>query len=387
MEQLITWRSATKLSCAGCAPSDVIICVPQAFVAHPDTEFQPSFITGRLVSSVVVRGTCNNVSYKYAIAYDDAQITDGYTLTCQDITGVFCEGCLSQWVEDKFALLPETDITAVAPLTSTGGNDAVVSTSMNTDKLIGRGTAGIGVMEEITLGTNLSLTGNVLNAAGGGGGGGTVTDNGDRTFTFTPTVGPSVDWCQGVETFNTTSGNPLFGVGVGYTLTELSFSDPCTLEINSTRDHGILRGVTSAVVTDFGAVVNPGFISLADGQVFGTQVATLSFTNTLLRNVIISLSQAASFFFSLSGGDSLRYIIQLDIDGGGFNNQIAKLLPGATAGPEPYVDPLTVPTVNISLVSGALITLTTRISMQVVAGGPVLFAPMDIFTSFVANTE
>lgn len=39
--------------------------------------------------------------------------------------------------------------------------------------LIGRGEGGgAGPLEEITLGTNLSMTGNVLNAAGGGGGSG-----------------------------------------------------------------------------------------------------------------------------------------------------------------------------------------------------------------------
>ena len=40
--------------------------------------------------------------------------------------------------------------------------------SMNTNKLLGRGTAGSGAVEEITLGTNLSLTGTTLNAAAGG---------------------------------------------------------------------------------------------------------------------------------------------------------------------------------------------------------------------------
>ena len=40
--------------------------------------------------------------------------------------------------------------------------------SMNTNKLLGRGTAGVGAVEEITLGTNLSLTGTTLNAAAGG---------------------------------------------------------------------------------------------------------------------------------------------------------------------------------------------------------------------------
>lgn len=50
--------------------------------------------------------------------------------------------------------------------------DAVTFAKMQniaTAKLLGRGTAGTGNVEEITLGTNLSFTGTTLNAAGGGG--------------------------------------------------------------------------------------------------------------------------------------------------------------------------------------------------------------------------
>jgi hypothetical protein len=50
------------------------------------------------------------------------------------------------------------------PITVSG----TITTSMNTNKLVGRGTAGTGIMEEITLGTNLSLSGTTLNATGGG---------------------------------------------------------------------------------------------------------------------------------------------------------------------------------------------------------------------------
>ena len=49
-------------------------------------------------------------------------------------------------------------------ITTTG----TITTSMATNKLVGRGTAGTGVMEEITLGTGLSLSGTTLNATGGG---------------------------------------------------------------------------------------------------------------------------------------------------------------------------------------------------------------------------
>lgn len=63
-----------------------------------------------------------------------------------------------------------TSVGATSPITSIGGATPTISTSMATNKLIGRGTVGTGVMEEIILGTNLSLTGTTLNASGGGGG-------------------------------------------------------------------------------------------------------------------------------------------------------------------------------------------------------------------------
>jgi hypothetical protein len=57
-----------------------------------------------------------------------------------------------------------TAVTATSPITSSGGATPVISTSMATNKLIGRSTAGIGVMEEITVGAGLSLSGGTLNA-------------------------------------------------------------------------------------------------------------------------------------------------------------------------------------------------------------------------------
>lgn len=86
-------------------------------------------------------------------------------------------------------------ISTTAPLSGGGDLSAnrTFTTSMATNKLIGRGTAGTGVMEEITLGTNLSFTGTTLNASGGAGGF-TVTEAEinfgtipvtDKTFTIT----------------------------------------------------------------------------------------------------------------------------------------------------------------------------------------------------------
>jgi hypothetical protein len=64
-------------------------------------------------------------------------------------------------------------INTVSPL-SGGGDlsaDRTITTSMATNRLIGRGTAGTGVMEEIVLGTNLSFAGTTLNASASSPGG------------------------------------------------------------------------------------------------------------------------------------------------------------------------------------------------------------------------
>jgi len=63
-----------------------------------------------------------------------------------------------------------SSVSATSPITSSGGSTPVISTSVNTNKLIGRGSPGIGAMEEITIGSGLAFAGNTLSATGGGGG-------------------------------------------------------------------------------------------------------------------------------------------------------------------------------------------------------------------------
>ena len=61
-----------------------------------------------------------------------------------------------------------SNVTATAPITSSGGATPIISSSITENKLLGRGQiSGTGVFQEIVLGTNLSLAGTTLNAAGG----------------------------------------------------------------------------------------------------------------------------------------------------------------------------------------------------------------------------
>jgi len=59
-----------------------------------------------------------------------------------------------------------SSVSAILPITSTGGTTPFISTSMATNKLIGRSTAGVGVMEEITIGSGLNLSAGTLTASG-----------------------------------------------------------------------------------------------------------------------------------------------------------------------------------------------------------------------------
>jgi hypothetical protein len=86
-------------------------------------------------------------------------------------------GTVSQYIDgtgafQTFPTIPTgtvTSVTATSPITSSGGTTPDISTSMATNKLIGRSTAGTGVMEEITIGTGLTLSGGTLNASATGG--------------------------------------------------------------------------------------------------------------------------------------------------------------------------------------------------------------------------
>jgi len=58
-----------------------------------------------------------------------------------------------------------TNVTATSPITSSGGTTPNISTQVNKNKLIGRNPTTAGVMEEISIGSGLSLSGTTLSAS------------------------------------------------------------------------------------------------------------------------------------------------------------------------------------------------------------------------------
>ena len=102
----------------------------------------------------------------------------GSPITTSGTLAITGAGLVSQYIDGTGALqafpaLSSGTVTniATAGLISGGAitTTGTITTSMTTNRLVGRGTALSGVMEEIILGTNLSLTGTTLNATNSGG--------------------------------------------------------------------------------------------------------------------------------------------------------------------------------------------------------------------------
>lgn len=109
--QTVTWTSRTRLSCAGCAPANVILSVTESKVAEPacpagflspptNQTVQRSYVYAQLMATTPFRDSCSGTYFKYSFTYDDSQLISGASLLSSDINGAICEGALTDWVKD-----------------------------------------------------------------------------------------------------------------------------------------------------------------------------------------------------------------------------------------------------------------------------------------------
>jgi hypothetical protein len=106
---------------------------------------------------------------------------------------------------------PAGVIAATAPLAYNSGT-RTVSTSMATNKLLGRSTAGTGAAEEINIGTNLSLSGGTLSASFSSGAYATVAEMYGVATTATATSGATTITVASGSGIN--NGDGVSGVGI-----------------------------------------------------------------------------------------------------------------------------------------------------------------------------
>ncbi|NBO27278.1 MAG: hypothetical protein EBU96_10925, partial [Actinobacteria bacterium] len=173
-----------------------------------------------------------------------------------------------------------TSVGATAPITSSGGTTPTISTSMSTNKLIGRSTAGTGVMEEISVGTGLSLSAGTLSASG-------VIPHGTAsgTDTYTATIGTASSYSDGdAYLVRFTNGN----------------TTSCTLNINSIGAKTLYRNNDGALIGGdivAGAEMLCIYNSTLDGfQTIGTAPNTLLGYVTNAESISITKGQPVYAF-------------------------------------------------------------------------------------------
>lgn len=186
------------------------------------------------------------------------------------------------------------------PITTTG----TITTSMATGKLVGRSTAGTGIMEEITVGSGLTLSGGTLTATGGG--------TGD-------VVGPASATDNAVARFDTTTGKLIQNSGVtiddtnivsaaglnlsGLTASQIVATDASknlqtltTATYPSLTELSYVKGVTSAIQTQLnakgsGTVTNVATAGLISG---GPITTTGTITTSMATGKLVGRSTAGT---------------------------------------------------------------------------------------------
>lgn len=116
-QTIVTYCMPTRLACSCVPNAGVILCITPSLVRqldcpvseHPGVSIikgeDPTlrgFIYGNLDTVYRFPNTCGGGEiYRYGISYDDDQIVAGRRLTDKDISGVVCEGCLSNYILDN----------------------------------------------------------------------------------------------------------------------------------------------------------------------------------------------------------------------------------------------------------------------------------------------
>lgn len=96
----LQYYSNVKLPCVGCSPANVIICVKEGVTTDqicPNLG-NAKFIYGQVINYVLLE-QCNRYVHRYLLEYDDVD-TNGEALVTNDIKGIVCEGCQTDWVKE-----------------------------------------------------------------------------------------------------------------------------------------------------------------------------------------------------------------------------------------------------------------------------------------------
>ena len=165
-------------------------------------------------------------------------------------------------------------------ITTTG----TITTSMATNKLVGRGTAGTGIMEEITLGTLLSLSGTTLNVTEVDG---STTNELQQFINTSNSTSHALSLGLGVDGF----GSLTLVEGTGITLTTTGTSDAGIVTIAATNS-GTVTSVATAGLISGGTITSTGTIStsMATNKLVGRGTAGTGIMEEITLGTNLALS-------------------------------------------------------------------------------------------------
>ncbi len=102
MSKTVVYTSCSRISCASSELPEVILCLDSDTLLTSGR----STLAGVLSKTYKLNEGCDRPYWRYVITYDETLLVDPtVALTADNIEGIFCQGCLTVWVEDQLASL------------------------------------------------------------------------------------------------------------------------------------------------------------------------------------------------------------------------------------------------------------------------------------------
>ncbi len=102
MSKSVVFSMCSRLACASATSPAVVLCLnSDALLTSGRTT-----IDGVLTKVYRVQDTCGGCGtlWRYVISYDNTLLVDPTSaLTSDEVTGIFCKGCLTTWVSEEIA--------------------------------------------------------------------------------------------------------------------------------------------------------------------------------------------------------------------------------------------------------------------------------------------
>lgn len=236
----VVYLTCTKLPCIGTSQANVVICIKDTIELVSGLNNLPAF----LLVSTEIHDDCNvcNSYWRYTLSYDENLLEDPETLlTSDDITGLFCKTCFTDWIESFSGGLPVVTFKTID--VPTGTNPVAASVTDTLTFLAGPNVTITG--DELTDEITFALTGvsllafSTINCPTGTD---PVADSSADTLNLTADSNVTVTGTAGTDTIE-------FGLSVSVNNTYLisrNFADSANLNLlkADADDNTVLNAVT-----------------------------------------------------------------------------------------------------------------------------------------------